>query len=143
MEDNQEGIGEEDFAFWFGDLNFRLDGLPGDDIRRLLMLHTKGEYDVGQKSLKKIDGELGDDDRLIVIRSIDSDDDDDDSEDASTRRTSSTFDYGDDASSTTLPDPDDFIQDPSQDPASLQATLDSLLPHDQLRHVQKEKESIP
>jgi phosphatidylinositol-bisphosphatase len=142
LDDNQEGIGEEDFAFWFGDLNFRLDGLPGDDIRRLLMLHTKGEYDLGQKSRKKIDGEPGDNDGPIVTRSIESDDDDDDSEDASTRRTSSTFDYGDDASSTSLPDPDDFIQDPSQDPASLQATLDSLLPHDQLRHVQKKRKAF-
>jgi phosphatidylinositol-bisphosphatase len=143
LADNEEGIGEEDFAFWFGDLNFRLDGLPGDDIRRLLMLHTKGEYDLYQISRKKIDGELGDQDGPIVIHSVDSDDDDDDSEDASTRRTSSTFDYGgDDASSTTLPDPDDFVQDPSQDPASLQATLDSLLPHDQLRHVQKKRKAF-
>jgi hypothetical protein len=143
LDDNQEGIGEEDFAFWFGDLNFRLDGLPGDDIRRLLMLHTKGEYDLGQKSRNKIDGELSDQDGPIFIRSVDSDDDDDDSEDASTRRTSSTFDYGgDDDSSTTLPDPDEFIQDPSQDPTSLQATLDSLLPHDQLRHMQKKRKAF-
>ena len=143
LDDNQEGIGEEDFAFWFGDLNFRLEGLPGDDIRRLLMLHTKGEYDIGQKSWKKIDEELEDQDEPILIRSVDSDDDDDDSEDASTRRTSGTFDYGgDDASSTTLPDPDDFVQDPSQDPTSLQATLDSLLPHDQLRHVQKKRKAF-
>ncbi|KAG0652049.1 inositol polyphosphate 5-phosphatase OCRL-1 [Hyphodiscus hymeniophilus] len=141
LDDTGEGIGEEDFAFWFGDLNFRLDGLPGDDIRRLLMLHTKGEYDIGQKSRKNIDGELGDQDGPVVIRSIESDDDDD-SEYGSTRRTSSAFDIGDDASSTTLPDPDDFVQDPSQDPASLQATLDSLLPHDQLRHVQKKKKAF-
>jgi hypothetical protein len=142
LDDNGEGIGEEDFAFWFGDLNFRLEGLPGDDIRRLLMLHTKGEYGIGLKSRKKIDEELEDQDGPIVIRSVDSDDDDDVSEDASTRRASSTFDYGDDASSTTLPDPDDFVQDPSQDPASLQATLDSLLPHDQLRLVQKQRKAF-
>ena len=141
LDDSGEGIGEEDFAFWFGDLNFRLEGLPGDDIRRLLMLHTKGEYDVRQKARKTIDGELGDQDGPIIIRSVDSDDDDD-SENESTRRTSSTFDNGDDASSTTLPDPDDFIQDPGQDPVSLQATLDSLLPHDQLRHVQKKKKAF-
>lgn len=36
LDDKHEVIGDEDFAFWFGDLNFRLDGLPGDDIRRLL-----------------------------------------------------------------------------------------------------------
>ncbi|KAF2868304.1 phosphatase family protein-like protein [Massariosphaeria phaeospora] len=35
-----EGLGEEDFAFWFGDLNYRLQGMPGDDVRRLLTIHT-------------------------------------------------------------------------------------------------------
>jgi len=135
LDDAQEGIGEEDFAFWFGDLNFRLDGLPGDDIRRLLMLHTKGEYDVGHKSRDKIDGELGDADELIVIRSVESDSDSDDEADIPKTSMSNKSD----ASSIDLPDPDDFIQDPSQDPTSLQATLDSLLPHDQLRHVQKKK----
>lgn len=140
LEDTQEGIGEEDFAFWFGDLNFRLDGLPGEDIRRLLMLHTKGEYNIGQKSRNKINEELDDQDSPIIIHSIDSEDDS--GEDENEPRPSSTFDKRDDASSTTLPDPDDFVQDPSQDPVSLQATLDSLLPHDQLRHVQKKKKAF-
>ncbi|OCK78602.1 DNase I-like protein [Lepidopterella palustris CBS 459.81] len=35
-----EALGEEDFAFWFGDLNYRLEGIPGDDVRRLLTVHT-------------------------------------------------------------------------------------------------------
>ncbi|PQE10400.1 endonuclease Exonuclease phosphatase protein [Rutstroemia sp. NJR-2017a WRK4] len=141
LDDTQECIGDEDFAFWFGDLNFRLEGLPGDDIRRLLMLHTKGEYDIGSQSRKKIEKEIDADSGPIVIKSVDSDDE---SEDNQTQRSSGTFDYHDDASSdaTTLPDPDDFIQDPSQDPASLQATIDSLLPHDQLRHVQKSKRAF-
>jgi phosphatidylinositol-bisphosphatase len=139
LEDGQEGIGEEDFAFWFGDLNFRLDGLPGDDIRRLLLLHTRGEYDLGQKSRNKIDAELREDDSPIIIHSVDSDDY---SEDDSNPRTSSNFDSRDDESSMTLPDPDDFIQDPSQDPTSLQATLDSLLPHDQLGHVIKKRKAF-
>lgn len=139
LEDISESIGDEDFAFWFGDLNFRLDGLPGGDIRRLLMLHTKGEYDLGSKSRKKLDAEFGDNDRPIVIRSVESDSE---SDGESEPRTSSQFDKADDASSDTLPDPDDFVQDPSQDPASLQATLDSLLPHDQLRHVQSHRKAF-
>ncbi|RDL40477.1 uncharacterized protein BP5553_00456 [Venustampulla echinocandica] len=139
LEDTQDGIGDEDFAFWFGDLNFRLDGLPGDDIRRLLMLHTKGEYGVGEDSRNKIDDELGEGRDPIVIRSVESDDE---SEEDSDPPTSGSFDPGDDSSSNTLPDPDDFVQDPSQDPASLQATLDSLLPHDQLRHMQKKKKAF-
>ncbi|KAF7930768.1 hypothetical protein BELL_0632g00030 [Botrytis elliptica] len=139
LDDAQESIGDEDFAFWFGDLNFRLEGLPGDDIRRLLMLHTKGEYDIGSRSRKKIDNEIDTGDGPIVIRSIDSDDESEED----FRKSSSTFDPNDDSSTvTTLPDPDDFIQDPSQDPASLQATIDSLLPHDQLRHVQKARRAF-
>ena len=30
--------------FVVGDLNYRLEGIPGDDVRRLLMLHTRKEY---------------------------------------------------------------------------------------------------
>ncbi|KAJ8065516.1 hypothetical protein OCU04_006198 [Sclerotinia nivalis] len=139
LDDTQESIGDEDFAFWFGDLNFRLEGLPGDDIRRLLMLHTKGEYDIGAPSRKKIDNEINAGEGPIVIRPVDSDDESEEE----TRKSSSTFDPNDDSSTvTTLPDPDDFMQDPSQDPASLQATIDSLLPHDQLRHVQRARKAF-
>jgi hypothetical protein len=138
LADGPEGIGEEDFAFWFGDLNFRLE-LPGDDIRRLLMLHTKGEYDVG-KSRNKGNGEsIDDSDGPIIIRSVESDDE---SEGGSVPRTSSTFENGDDTSSVSLPDPDEFIEDPSQDPASLQATIESLLPHDQLKQVQQNRKAF-
>ena len=118
-EEQGDTIGDEDFAFWFGDLNFRMDGLPGDDIRRLLTLHAKGEYDVTKPSAP-IDGE-----GVIVMRNSESDDD------TTTRSSIHSRDQSFD-SETTLPDPDDFPEDPSQDPASLQATLDSLLPHDQL-----------
>ncbi|KAF2999445.1 hypothetical protein E8E13_007812 [Curvularia kusanoi] len=36
-----EGLGDEEFAFWFGDLNFRIEGMPGNDVRRLLTVHTQ------------------------------------------------------------------------------------------------------
>ncbi|KAK2601605.1 hypothetical protein QQS21_004840 [Conoideocrella luteorostrata] len=123
-EDEGEVIGDEDFAFWFGDLNFRLDGLPGDDIRRILTLHTRGEYgSSSDKPPPPLEGE-----GVIVMRNSESDDDTTIKSSVHSRQQS--FD-----SETTLPDPDDFPEDPSQDPMSLQATLDSLLPHDQLRRV--------
>jgi len=53
-----EKIGDEDFAFWFGDLNYRLEGIPPEDVRRILMLHTREEYDVGQLSEQKITKEI-------------------------------------------------------------------------------------
>ena len=58
-EDFDDMIGDEDFAFWFGDLNYRLADIPGDDVRRLLLLHTRNEYDISNKSKRKIDSELG------------------------------------------------------------------------------------
>lgn len=132
QEEIQDRIGDADFAFWFGDLNFRLAGIPGDDIRRLLMLHTSGEYDLNKPKKDTLDGEEG----IIVARTSDSSDDQTD--DAS-GRTGSTAARGSDDDSVSLPDPDDFEADPHEDPASLQAILDSLLPHDQLLRVRKEQ----
>ncbi|KAF5633676.1 inositol polyphosphate 5-phosphatase ocrl-1 [Fusarium tjaetaba] len=128
-EDDGEKIGDEDLAFWFGDLNFRLDGLPGDDIRRLLTLHARGEYGADEDS-KPLD-ERG----VIVMKGSDSDDES--STRVSLHSREESFDTADD-----LPDPDDFPEDPSQDPASLQATIDSLLPHDQLRRVIKQRKAF-
>ena len=59
IQGSEEKIGDEDFAFWFGDLNYRLDDVPGEDVRRLLLLHTRNEYDTENKSKRKIDSELG------------------------------------------------------------------------------------
>ncbi|KAL7931308.1 DNase I-like protein [Trichoderma chlorosporum] len=131
-DDEGDRIGDEDFAFWFGDLNFRLDGLPGDDIRRLLTLHARGEYDLSNDKPPPIEG----DDGIIVMRSSESDDE---TTTMSSRHSGEhSFDQSFDSESS-LPDPDDFPEDPSQDPASLQATIDSLLPHDQLRRVIKQQ----
>lgn len=129
VEEEEEGekIGDEDLAFWFGDLNFRLDGLPGDDIRRLLTLHARGEYGAPEDS-KPVLAEEG----VIVMRSSDSDDDTTTTSSLHSRNES--FDTASD-----LPDPDDFPEDPSQDPTSLQSTIDSLLPHDQLRRMIKQR----
>lgn len=126
-EEEGEKIGDEDLAFWFGDLNFRLDGLPGDDIRRLLMLHARGEYGAPEDS-KPVLPEEG----VIVMRGSDSDDDTTTTSSLHSRNES--FDTASD-----LPDPDDFPEDPSQDPTSLQSTIDSLLPHDQLRRMIKQR----
>jgi hypothetical protein len=128
-DDEGDKVGDEDCAFWFGDLNFRLDGLPGDDIRRLLTLHARGEYDLSNdKTPPPIEG----DDGIIVMRSSESDDET--TTMSSMHSRDHSFDQSFDSTSS-LPDPDDFPEDPSQDPASLQATIDSLLPHDQLRRV--------
>ena len=109
VEEFSETIGEEDFTFWFGDLNYRLADIPGDDVRRLLLLHTRNEYDLSNKSKRKIDSELG---------------------------------FIDAPPNGTATNEEDLLEhdsplDPRQDPSSLHTTLQSLLPHDELRAQQR------
>ena len=132
MEEFGEGLGDEDFAFWFGDLNYRLDSLPGEDVRRLLMLHTRNEYGKEQKSREKIDSELSSPRSPVAIRDghfVDVDSEDEDSR-ATAAAASATA-----KSSSSINLPSTGHIEPATDPASLQATLSSLLPHDQL-HAQ-------
>ncbi|KAK0735307.1 Endonuclease/exonuclease/phosphatase [Apiosordaria backusii] len=140
-EDEKGKIGDEDFALWFGDLNSRLDHLPGDDIRRLLMLHTQGEYDLSKKNLRREDSLEGE--GVVVQRLSDSSEDgkedDTTSKQPAEQEPSKSANSGADDDSFDLPDPDEFPLDPSEDPASLQTTLTSLLPHDQLRRLMKDR----
>lgn len=140
-EDEKGKIGDEDFTFWFGDLNSRLDRLPGDDIRRLLMLHTRGEYDLGKKAISREDSLDGE--PIVIQRLSESSDEASDVERAKQGTSAEPEDKAAespaDDDSLVLPDPDEFPTDPHEDPASLQSTLDSLLPHDQLRRLRKER----
>ncbi|GAB1213176.1 hypothetical protein ATERTT37_002325 [Aspergillus terreus] len=101
-----ENIGKEDFCFWFGDLNYRLEDIPGDDVRQVLSRHTENEYDKRHRS-----------------HSI--------SDDPGSRPAEADHEH--------LPTVSDEQLDPHSDPASLQTTISSLLPHDQLR-LQQEKQ---
>lgn len=127
VQETGERIGDEDHAFWFGDLNFRLKGMPPDDVRKLLMLHVRNEYDVGQQSAIKIDQEL----ESSTATSG-----------AGTESSNGTTLGGDnnnidsDASVKPL-----SLSDPNN-PASLQATINSLLAHDELYQAQKDGKSF-
>ena len=132
MEELGEGIGDEDFAFWFGDLNYRLESMPGEDVRRLLMLHTRNEYGVQQTSRKKIDDELAKPElpsfsRIQEAANRPSEDDASSSHNAVQDSSGQTVA----SSNTTLPSQETL--DPTSDPTSLQTTLSSLLVHDQLQ----------
>ncbi|KAF2474296.1 DNase I-like protein [Lindgomyces ingoldianus] len=107
-----ECLGEEDFAFWFGDLNYRLEGMPGDDVRRLLTRHTR-------------DLDPPDSEGPFSTSSKSSD------SSASSIAPPSDFSNpkGPDLNAVPLP--------PELDPASLQTTISSLLPHDELRQQQR------
>ncbi|CAK7224542.1 hypothetical protein SBRCBS47491_005587 [Sporothrix bragantina] len=164
-----EKISDADYAFWFGDLNFRLD-LPGDDIRRILTLHARGEYDVSK--IQQSDGKASDGDGgsnslagedAVVLKKPGSDDNRNSwasgasattkasaasgESTESTTSTALTDDDDEDAAENmkTIPptyDTEDFVPDASEDPASLQATIDSLLPHDQLSCVIKDRKAF-
>ncbi|KAL8744140.1 MAG: hypothetical protein Q9190_003576, partial [Brigantiaea leucoxantha] len=126
-----EGIGDEDFAFWFGDLNYRLETLPGDDVRRLLMVHTTKEYEPGQPSKRKIEAELATHSHDSLVPPSEEDFTGD----------KSSYEFAPVGSSSfTLENPQDT--DPMSNPASLQTTISSLLRHDQLSHQIKQKKAF-
>ncbi|KAL8692249.1 MAG: hypothetical protein Q9218_002683 [Villophora microphyllina] len=133
-EETSEGLGDEDFAFWFGDLNYRLEGIPGEDVRRLLLLHTKNEYSQTNASKRKIDAELALHDRS----SEHSHTEDDSSSHSSSHTHTSSSSKADTATSLQSSE----TLDPSSDPASLQTTLASLLSHDQLHKQMRQRKAF-
>ena len=133
MEELGEGIGDEDFGFWFGDLNYRLEDMPGEDVRRLLMLHTTNLYGKSQGSKSTIEHELATPESATFHHHLEAAKQPS-AEDSSSIHTAVNTSSGHSlASSATLPTEDAY--DPKSDPASLQTTLASLLTHDQL-HAQ-------
>ncbi|EKV12408.1 Phosphatase family protein [Penicillium digitatum] len=117
--DSGEAIGDEDFTFWFGDLNYRLDDIPGDDVRLVLARHTDNEYDKKRQA------------KQSSSRSLNTKSDSDDEPSSS-----SPPEEEEETEPVTDPVTDDEI-DPHNDPTSLQTTISSLLPHDQLRIQQR------
>ena len=130
MEEFGEGIGDEDFEFWFGDLNYRLEHIPGEDVRRLLMLHTQDVYGKGVASERKIQSELANPTSPTFPRNQQAASRTSEDDRSSTNSAGNQSIHHSIASSATLPYAD--MPDPASDPASLQTTLASLLPHDQL-----------
>lgn len=117
-EDQGDSIGDEDFTFWFGDLNYRLEDIPGDDVRQVLARHTANSYDIALQG------------KQAKPRS---------------RRNSHVSDSSENQPpSPSQPDGEELPEpvteeeiDPHNDPASLQTTISSLISHDQLRIQQK------
>ncbi|GKZ30128.1 hypothetical protein AbraIFM66950_007907 [Aspergillus brasiliensis] len=117
-EEPTEGIGKEDFAFWFGDLNYRLEDIPGDDVRQVLARHTANDYDDRHQS------QPGSKDSTATLEATG---------EASQKQ---------DDTGGPLPAVSDEDVDPHTDPASLQTTISSLLPHDQLRMQQDKRKAF-
>ena len=132
LEEASDSIGQEDFAFWFGDLNYRLEDVPGDDVRSLLMRHTKNEYKPDETSRRKIDAELA----LHGGASAP-----DTSEGRNSNHASGNSHSVSSVDSSTTLQASEYL-DPSSDPTSLQATLESLLPHDQLHKQMRKRKAF-
>jgi len=126
-----ETIDDADFAFWVGDLNYRLAGIPADDVRRLLMLHTRNEYDLSRATANKVEHELDQSKAASAKRRQRSSTDATTSTMSSDRSSVRGDEHETDVESSITSFNDD-LPEPSADPASLQTTLDSLLPHDEL-----------
>ncbi|KAL8992906.1 MAG: hypothetical protein Q9169_006748 [Polycauliona sp. 2 TL-2023] len=137
-EESGENIGDEDFAFWFGDLNYRLEGIPGDDVRRLLMLHTKNEYRQGAPSRRKISAELA----LTQNQNPnDTPNSGDQKKHVFRHRHHIHYKASTDGPATSSSSSSDPV-DPTLDPSSLQTTLESLLPHDQLHQQMRTRKAF-
>lgn len=119
QENQGDSIGDEDFTFWFGDLNYRLDDIPGDDVRQVLARHTANSYDTALQGKQDKSGSRQN-----------SHVSDSSSENGPPSRSPSKGEE--------LPEPvtEEEI-DPHNDPASLQTTITSLISHDQLLTQQK------
>ena len=140
MTSEREKLGKEDIAFFFGDLNYRLDGMPGADARRLLDLHISGKYSSSdrrpssdtsrdfQDALSENQPKEGNPDFGLI----------------SPNSSDTIFDVSEPPLDPAEPfHPGDiWSNDPSMDPTSLLATLASLLRHDQLRSQIKERKAM-
>ncbi|KAL8926681.1 MAG: hypothetical protein Q9208_002755 [Pyrenodesmia sp. 3 TL-2023] len=141
METDSDSIGSEDFTFWFGDLNYRLEGMAGDDVRRLLMLHTKNEYRVNNTSKRRIDAELALHDSRSSEDSTSTEDEKASHRSRAYHRISHNF-HSATSTATSVTPQDSEDLDPSSDPASLQTTIASLLPHDQLLERMRQRKAF-
>ncbi|KAI4746023.1 DNase I-like protein [Aureobasidium sp. EXF-12298] len=132
-----EGIDDADIAFFVGDLNYRLEGIPGEDVRRLLMLHTRNEYDLSKKQSKKVDKEIANK-RASIERRRESRM----STDSGVSQVSTVRSRDDEVSKEEEEFDEENALDPASDPASLHTTLSSLLPHDELQQQQKARKAF-
>jgi len=135
-----ETIDDADFAFWVGDLNYRLTGIPGADLRRLLMLHTRNEYDLSQRSAHKVEHEIAMAKASSEKRSRQRSSTDATASSTSSANSSLTVGSNNDESDATSLGEE--ILDASSDPNSLQTTIDSIISHDELLQQMKVRKAF-
>src|SRR5690606_32888028 len=106
--------------------------IPGDDVRRLLHLHTGAAPGISILPKKLV----SEDNEVFAVSSLESE-----SKDTTPQATTPTTSSETETNTTEPSSPsatlcDDTLE-PLPDPGSLRTTLSSLLPHDQLHEQQK------
>ena len=129
-----EVLDDQDYVFWFGDLNYRLQGMSGEDVRRLLDIHSTSRSPTGgqngrNKSFSKISS--------FPLTVIDSNTLSNDDGSLKQLEKDSSYSAGETENETNpsiqILSSDTLSYNGNiQDPASLRTTLASLLPHDEL-----------
>jgi phosphatidylinositol-bisphosphatase len=129
-----EALGQEDFAFWFGDLNYRLEGMSGDDVRHLLTLHTRGEYRTAGQPVSSSEKSGSEEfQNSSAPQSCSS----------ASSTTDKSSNYHSQHSTVTEDTSIDSIPMLAHlDPTSLHTTLSSLLSHDELHQQQKARKAF-
>ena len=129
-----EVLDDQDYVFWFGDLNYRLQGMSGEDVRRLLNVHSASKpategYDKRNKSTDKLStGPLSAIDSNILSN-------DNRSSKELEKNSLNPSEKTEDESNLYIRNLESDTSSHNgdiQDPASLRTTLASLLPHDEL-----------
>ena len=143
-EEFEDQVGDEDYAWWFGDLNYRLDGMPGEDIRRLLALHMPDEESLQKAAHSPHSPFRPNADRAVSwSRSLADSDSSSVSDAATFSSTASTIVSSDDRTTRTNHAYNSGdIDSLALHPGTLESTLESLLPHDQLLAQQKAKKVL-
>ena len=134
-----EMLNDQDYVFWFGDLNYRLQGMPGEDVRRLLEVHSSSSAAVSDVQIKNKDNDS--DWSNGPLTTIDLNKPNSGKESSSKEKASSNFlekPEEEQGPSKKVVDTDaSSFNGDIQDPASLQTTIASLLPHDELLAQQR------
>jgi phosphatidylinositol-bisphosphatase len=123
----RERLGEEDFAWWFGDLNYRLEDIPDADVRRLLNIYAPKEESKDQDTQKE---------SSLIESTLAKKQDELDTSQHTNPVTASVISAAEMASKQA---PETAVQPETEEDAglaSLHMTLSSLLAHDSLRRQQ-------
>ena len=129
-----EMLDDQDFVFWFGDLNYRLQGMSGEDVRRLLEVHSTSEAasDVQTKDTNRDSGWSTSPLTTIDLNKPNGDKESSSEAEKGSSKSLEKPEFEQSSSKRLVQSDASSHEGDIHDPASLQTTVASLLPHDEL-----------